>query len=325
MSEELRRKGLGRGLAALLGDEAEEAAPPAARTGVLEVPIERIRANPNQPRTRFDEAALQELADSIREKGILQPLLVRPCSGPEEFEIIAGERRWRAAQRARLHRVPVVVRAVADAEVLELALVENIQRRDLNPVEAAIGYRRLIDEFGYSQEKVGEMVGKSRSAVANQLRLLGLPEAVLDMLREGKLTEGHARTVLAADDPLAMARQIVEGGLTVRQAEDAAATRKKPDAKAPKAKTPKDPDTLALENSLSLATGLSVKVEHGAKGGELRIAYRTLEQLDLVCRLLSQASAKAAPDEDPLDDDEDPELLSRELAALADAPQRKPN
>jgi ParB family chromosome partitioning protein len=322
MNDDNRRKGLGRGLAALLGDDAAANAPQPPRGAVFEVAVEKIRPNAKQPRTHFDPEALQELSDSIREKGILQPILVRPCSGPEEYEIIAGERRWRAAQKAQLHRVPVIMRAISDGEALELALIENIQRRDLNPVEAALGYRRLMDEFGYSQEKVGEMVGKSRSAVANQLRLLTLPEPVLLMLKDGRLTEGHARTVLAADDPLAMAQRIVDAGMTVRQAEEAAAERKrqgKPTG-GEKSRPARDADTVALERSLSLATGLAVHVEHQGAGGQVRIAYRSLEQLDLICRVLSTAQTRTAAEEDPLDESE-ADLLAEEMRALAEGPE----
>jgi ParB family chromosome partitioning protein len=321
MSDEPRRKGLGRGLAALLGDDADETAGP-ARTGGQDVPIELIRPNPNQPRQHFDEAALEELADSIREKGILQPILVRPITEPGfEYEIVAGERRWRAAQRAQLHRVPVIVKSLTDGESLELALVENVQRRDLNPVEAAHGYQRLIDEFGYSQEKVGQMVGKSRSAVANQLRLLGLPDSVQAMLRDGRLTEGHARTLLSAADPAALAEQIAGEGLTVRQAEELASVRRRversTDGGAPKgAKPVKDADTLALEHSLSLATGLKVVIDHKGSAGELRLTYKSLEQLDQICRLLSQAAGNQAVDEDPIIGPPDPDLVASELAAL---------
>ncbi len=315
MIDDNRRKGLGRGLASLLDEEGPPDHVSSDRQPMREVPIEQLVPNRYQPRQQFDEDGLVELADSVREKGILQPILVRPIGGPDahQFEIIAGERRWRAAQRARLHRVPIIIKAMGDAEALEVALIENVQRRDLNAIEAALGYRRLMDEFGYSQEKVGEMVGKSRSAVANQLRLLGLPEPVQVMLRDGRLTEGHARTLLSAADPIAMAEQIISGGMTVRQAEGAAAGAKR-GARPPSA-PPKDADTLALERSLSETLGLKVKIDHRGAAGELRVTYASLEQLDEVCRLLS-ARHNSALAEDPFEGLPDPNLVASELAAL---------
>jgi len=278
---------LGRGLAALIGDvDTEKQAIERAR-GQRRVPIEMLRPNPRNPRKNFAEEDLADLASSIREKGIVQPILARATpEDPERFEIIAGERRWRAAARAGLHEVPVVVHKVDDREALEIAIIENVQRADLNALEEAEGYQRLIDEFDYSQAQLGEVIGKSRSHVANTLRLLKLPESVRGMISEGKLSAGHARTLVTHEDPETVAKAIVETGLNVREAE--ALTRKGP--KEPKAERPapvadeKDADTLAVEKRLSDVLGLKVEIRHkpGGEGGELRIRYATLEQLDAV-------------------------------------------
>lgn len=287
MAEERRR--LGRGLAALLGDIAEPEAIEPDRSGSRRVPIEFVRPNPRNPRRAFAEADLADLAVSVREKGIVQPILVRPVkSQANAFEIIAGERRWRAAQRAGLHEVPVIVQDVSDKEALELAIIENVQRSDLNPIEEAFGYEQLIAEFGYTQQDLGQVIGKSRSHVANTLRLLKLPEAVKDHLREGRLTAGHARALVTAADPAGLADRIVEKGLTVRDAEALAQAPKLPEApKAETRKRDKDADTAALEKSLSDLLGVAVTIDHKETGaGSLRIQYRSLEQLDEVCRRL---------------------------------------
>jgi ParB family transcriptional regulator, chromosome partitioning protein len=294
----MERKGLGRGLSALLADigpEPERAAATAApRSADQSVPIERLHPNPEQPRRRFDETALDELTASIRDKGIIQPLIVRPHPEmPDAFEIVAGERRWRAAQRAQLHAVPVLVRDLDDSEVLELAIIENIQRADLNPLEEAQGYRQLMDRFGHTQEKLAEALGKSRSHIANLLRLLTLPEPVLELVRTARLTAGHARALITAPDPVALARQVVERDLSVRQTEALArqAAAPRPDRPTPARPGPaKDADTRALEQDLAAAIGLPVAIEHrpGSEKGELRIRYRTLEELDGLCQLLSR-------------------------------------
>jgi len=283
-----KRKGLGRGLSALMGEPA--AAAPARPT--RELPIELLHPGRYQPRKRFDEAELEALADSIRSVGVVQPIVVRRKSGPgEEYEIVAGERRWRAAQRAALHAVPVVVKEISDLQAMEFALVENLQRQDLNPVEEAQGYQRMLDEFGHTQEQVAKIVGKSRSHVANTLRLLGLPPGIRVMLEDGRLSAGHARALLTAAAPEQLAKAIVARGLNVRQAErlaqgKPAAKRAAAAAPAPPA-APKDADTRALEANLSNALGLTVTVEFAAEaGGEVRIKYATLEQLDEVCRRL---------------------------------------
>ncbi len=289
MADDRRR--LGRGLAALLGDVAEPVPQPAERqgSGIRRVPIEFIRPNPRNPRKSFDEQDLADLTQSIREKGIVQPVLVRTSpAGANQFEIIAGERRWRAAQRAGLHDVPVIVQDVTDKEALELAIIENVQRADLNALEEARGYEQLIAEFDYTQQDLAQVIGKSRSHVANTLRLMKLPEKVKQLVGEGKLTAGHARALVGADDPEGLAQRIVEEGLTVRDAEALAQAPKPVDAsKGGRPKREKDADTLALEKSLTDRIGLAVVVDHKDGGaGELRVRYRNLEQLDEVCRRL---------------------------------------
>lgn len=288
MNDDLSRRRLGRGLAALIG-EIDKPAEPAAKPVAADrhLPIELISANPRNPRRHFAEGELDDLSQSIREHGVVQPVVVRPVDNGRSYEIIAGERRWRAAQKAGLTEVPAIVRDVSDRVALELAIVENVQRADLNPVEEALGYQQLIDEHGYSQADLGQVIGKSRSHVANTLRLLRLPESVRTMLVDGALSAGHARTLITAQEPEKLARRIVDGGLSVRQAE---ALAQEPDGIAAKKPAPpeKDADTFALEKLLSDAMGLKVTISHHGKGGELRIAYRTLDQLDELCRRLKQ-------------------------------------
>jgi ParB family chromosome partitioning protein len=243
-------------------------------------------ANRANPRREFDPDQLEELANSIREKGVMQPLLVRPTSDPSQYEIIAGERRWRASMKAGLHELPVIVREVTDQEALELAIIENVQRVDLNPLEEAQGYGQLIDQFSYTQQDLAQVIGKSRSHVANTLRLLRLPQDVRDMLSRGELTAGHARTLITSDDPAGLARRIVSSGLSVREAE-ALNQRGAGKRRAPEMKSMKDPDTVALERRLSDALGLAVAIDHKGEGGRVEIRYRTLEQLDAVCTKLS--------------------------------------
>lgn len=286
VAEEARHRGLGRGLSALIGDDTPVVARAEASKARHTLPIAFLKPNRFQPRKTFAQDELNDLANSIREKGVLQPILVRPITGEANaFEIVAGERRWRAAQLAKLHDVPVVVRELSDSESLELAIVENVQRADLNAIEEAAAYHELMDRFAYTQERVAQELGKSRSHVANTLRLLKLPESVKAMIRDGRLSAGHARTLIAAPDAEARARAIVEAGLNVREAEAKA----KPKAKANGAERArgKDADTKALEASLENILGLSVEIAHrGARGGEVTIAYKTLEQLDdLVARL----------------------------------------
>ena len=279
---------LGRGLAALIGDMASvEGVRVTESSGVKRLPVEMIIANRANPRRTFDSDQLEELTNSVREKGVMQPLLVRPSDDPNVFEIIAGERRWRAAQKAGLHDVPVIVREVGDKEALELAIIENVQRADLNPLEEAMGYNQLIEQFEYTQQDLAQVIGKSRSHVANTLRLLRLPEDVRGMVAGGQLTAGHARTLITAEDPAVLARQIVDQGLSVREAEALSQQR---EAAAPRRKSVengRDADTVALERRLSDALGLSVSLSHGERGGRVEIRYRTLEQLDSICMKLA--------------------------------------
>ncbi len=276
---------LGRGLAALIGDMATvEGARVTESGGVKKLPVDFIIANRANPRRTFDSEQLEELTNSIREKGVMQPLLVRPSDDPNIFEIIAGERRWRAAQKAGLHDVPVIVRDVGDKEALELAIIENVQRADLNPLEEAMGYGQLIEQFDYTQQDLAQVIGKSRSHVANTLRLLRLPEDVRGMVASGTLTAGHARTLITAEDPATLARQIVAGGLSVREAEALSQQREIAGKKKPaEAAGGRDADTVALERRLSDALGLSVSLAHSERGGKLEIRYKTLEQLDGIC------------------------------------------
>lgn len=296
MAEKKDRKGLGRGLSALLADvdanpsQTTSTEPTSARRPDDILPIEKIRPNPNQPRRAFSSSDLDELSASIAEKGVLQPLIVR--RDPEDaklYQIVAGERRWRAAQKARLHEVPVLIREFDDTEALEVAIVENIQRANLNAIEEAMGYRQLMDKFGHTQEKLAEALGKSRSHIANLLRILNLPEAIVDMVRDGKLSAGHARALVTADAPEALAKEVVSRGLSVRQTE--ALAKKKPDELARPEKAEKDADTRALEQDLSAHLGLRVAISHKPNGGgDVKLSYKNLEQLDGICQLLSSST-----------------------------------
>ena len=288
MNEEPTKRRLGRGLAALIGDIDQPAAPAAkAVPADRGLPIELISPNPRNPRRRFADEDLADLCQSIREHGVVQPVVVRPAQARGRYEIIAGERRWRAAQLAGMAEIPAIIRDVSDRVALELAIVENIQRADLNPIEEALGFQQLIDDHGYTQADLGQVIGKSRSHVANTLRLLKLPEDVRGMLIDGVLSAGHARTLVTADDPAALARRIVDGGLSERLAEALAqAPVQEPGTRTVAPRREKDPDTVALEKLLCDVTGLSVAISHKQKGGEVRIAYRTLEQLDDLCRRL---------------------------------------
>ncbi|MFK7763342.1 MAG: ParB/RepB/Spo0J family partition protein [Roseobacter sp.] len=287
-----RKRGLGRGLSALMSDVAETEATTSAGAVAADrtLPIEQITPNPDQPRKRFADGDLDDLTASIKEKGIIQPLIVRKL-GETSFEIVAGERRWRAAQRAQLHQLPVVIREFTDVEVLEVAIIENIQRADLNPIEEAVGYRQLMDRFGHTQEKMSEALGKSRSHIANLLRLLNLPDEVLDMVRQGSLSAGHARALVPAEDALKLAQVIIKGGLSVRAAENLV-KKDRPAAdqkKSPKASVEKDADTKALEGDLSASLGMKVELSHkpGQESGQMTLYYKTLEDLDELCRVLS--------------------------------------
>ena len=299
-SEQGKRTNLGRGLAALFGEENEDYASLDKVRSTKSVPIERLRPGRFQPRHHFDEGAVAALAESIKAQGILQPILVR--RHPEranEFEIVAGERRWRAAQIAQLHEVPVVIRDLTDAESLELAIVENVQRQDLTPLEEAEGYRKLIDEFQHTQDDLARTLGKSRSHIANTLRLLSLPQGVKLLLDEGKLTAGHARTLIGCDNAEGLATQMISRGLNVRQAERLVQNAKSGGAPRKSARlaepdTPKDSDTLALERDLTALLGLKVSIKFQGSGGSLTIHYKTLEQLDDVLHRLNQMPPPAA-------------------------------
>jgi len=287
MTAEERHRGLGRGLSALIGEEAVPTrGETAAARASQKLPIAFLKPNKLQPRKRFAPEGLNDLAESIKEKGILQPILVRPVRGEvNAYEIVAGERRWRAAQMAKLHEVPVVVRDMSDSESLEIAIIENVQRADLNAIEEAAAYYELMERFKFTQEKVAKEVGKSRSHIANTLRLLTLPEPVRALVREGKLTAGHARTLIGLPDAEKRANEIIAGMLNVRQAEQRS-PHKKGKRSAP---AQANPDTLDLESRVSNALGLKVQVaDKGKKGGEVRIFYKTLEQLDEIARRLSK-------------------------------------
>src|SRR5690348_14044368 len=291
MAEESARTRLGRGLAALIGDVGSETAAVERVRSQRRVPIEFLRPNPRNPRRLFSETELNELAASIRERGIIQPIVVRSARGaPDNYEIIAGERRWRAAQRAGMHDVPIALLEVNDNEALELAIIENVQRADLNPLEEASGYQSLADEFGYSQDDIAKTVGKSRSHVANTLRLLKLPDPVKAYINAGKLSAGHARALLNQPDPEAAAREIVERGLNDRQAEAIAQDRAVDAGKKTKSRSrvSKDADTAALEKQLTDALGLVVNIDHRGRGGVVRIRYRSLDQLDHVIQRLTR-------------------------------------
>jgi ParB family transcriptional regulator, chromosome partitioning protein len=282
-------RGLGRGLSALMADvnlDASRSAPVADRPPETTLPIEVIFANPNQPRRVFDPQAMEELAESIRQKGVIQPLIVRP-SAEGRYEIVAGERRWRAAQAANLHRLPVLIREFSDSEMLEIAIIENIQRADLNAIDEAQAYRQLMDRFGHTQEKIAEGLSRSRSHIANLLRLLTLPEQVQDLVRQGRLSAGHARALIGQADAAGLAQQVVAKGLSVRAVEDL--TRKPAEkAAAPRPKADKDADTKALEADLSAALKLPVSIAHSADGsGLVTISYADLDQLDRLCGQLS--------------------------------------
>lgn len=292
MDKKLERRGLGRGLSALMADvnvEVDTQSDRPRRPDML-VPVEKLVPNPDQPRRDFQPEALQELAASIRAKGVIQPLIVREIAGSDRFEIVAGERRWRAAQLAQLHELPVILRDFTDSEVIEVAIIENIQRADLNAIEEALAFRQLMEKFGHTQEKLAEALSKSRSHIANLLRLLHLPDDVQAFVREGKLSAGHARALITSANASELARQVITRNLSVRETE---ALMKTPAQKAkssgPRGKSDKDADTRALENDLSANLNMRVTIDHGSagEGGVISIRYRTLEDLDLLCRVLS--------------------------------------
>lgn len=293
MDKKTERRGLGRGLSALMADvnlDVSRNPEATTRRADLMVAVDRIVPNPNQPRRDFDQDALISLADSLQKKGVIQPLIVRELADGR-FEIVAGERRWRAAQIAQLHEVPVVVRVFDDTEVLEIAIIENIQRADLNAIEEALAYRQLMDKFGHTQEKIAEALSRSRSHIANLLRLLNLPEDVQAFVKEGKISAGHARALITSPNPSTLARQVASQGLSVRDTEalvrkaSAGPTEKKIGYRQPE----KDADTRAIEGDLSANLGMQVKIDHAGPGdgGKVTISYRTLDDLDYLCSALS--------------------------------------
>ncbi|WP_375641261.1 MULTISPECIES: ParB/RepB/Spo0J family partition protein [unclassified Bartonella] len=299
MNDDQSKKRLGRGLAALIGDislnndltrssntdkfiESNIVSPISERF----VPLESISCNPHNPRRHFTDSELDNLAQSIRQHGVVQPVIVRPLKDyPHRFELIAGERRWRAAQRANLNKLPVIVRDVDDKTALELAIIENVQRADLNPIEEAKGYDMLLNEHDYTQVDLAQVIGKSRSHVANTLRLLKLPEKVQQFLIDGQLSAGHARCLITVDDPQNLAEKIISEGLSVRQTEILAYEKANPKAKK-RTNTEKDTETKSLEKLLADVIGMKVIIRHGKKGGDLKIHYSSLEQLDEICRRL---------------------------------------
>jgi ParB family chromosome partitioning protein len=292
MSEKLAKRGLGRGLSALMADIdlTPNNVPQAPRDRSM-IPIEQITANPDQPRRQFEPAALQELADSLRARGVLQPLIVRPHPTDEGlYQIVAGERRWRAAQMAQLHELPVIIRDFSDTEVLEVAIIENIQRADLNAIEEAASFRQLMDRFGHTQEKLAEALNKSRSHIANLLRLLNLPDQVQQFVKDGRLSAGHARALITVENPAGLAQKVIDKGLSVRETEEL--VRKQSETgggnrKARDRSSEKDADTRSLESDLSAHLKMAVQIDHaGTSGGKVTITYRDLDQLDALCQLL---------------------------------------
>ncbi len=288
MSQRASGARLGRGLAALLGDGTTQDNAGSPNSAIRNLPMDQLEPGPFQPRRQVEPEAMRELAESIRMRGILQPLLARPHPlTPGHFQIIAGERRWRAAQQAGLHEVPVLIRDLADSDAMAAALVENLQRQDLNPIEEAEGFKRLVDEFGLTQEQLGEAVGKSRSHVANIMRLLQLPVGVRIEVQNGRLSAGHARALLAHPDPERAALQVLSRGLNVRQTESLAAAKSSPSANA-RDDGARDPETVALERDLSEKLGLRVQIAFDGRGGHVKLAYSSLDQLDGIVALLSR-------------------------------------
>ena len=302
MADKPNKRGLGRGLSALMSDVAETSSnvEEAPKSPDRSVPIELIEPNPDQPRRDFEQKALDDLAASIREKGVIQPLIVRRNPRRDgAYEIVAGERRWRASQLAKLHEVPVILREFNDEEVLEVAIIENIQRADLNPVEEAFGYTQLMEKFGHTQEKLAIALGKSRSHVANAMRLLSLPVEIQAFLRDGSLSAGHARALITSENPLALAKDVIRRGLSVRDTEKLAkGSSDKADAKSARAPTAgeKDADTKALEADLAANLKMPVSLDHkaGGEGGRLTISYKSFDQLDDLCRRLTSNHSGAS-------------------------------
>ncbi|MEM7568244.1 MAG: ParB/RepB/Spo0J family partition protein [Pseudomonadota bacterium] len=304
MGKKSDSRGLGRGLSSLLGEEVRvnptdnvtALQPKRGDTGLREMPLDLLVPNPDQPRTVFEPELIEELSKSIKDRGLLQPILVRPMKNdPGLYEIVAGERRWRAAQGAQLHKVPVIIQELSDKATFEIALIENVQRSDLNPMEEARAYRKLSEDFGHSADAIGGLVGKSRSHVANLMRLLALPEGVAALVEDGSLSMGHARALLSAPAPLDIAQQIVAGGLSVRETEALVNASQKGPRRANKKAKP-DAETASLARDISDALGLAVSIAHkGKAGGSVTIKYGSLDQLDEVCRRLANAKAGPSP------------------------------
>lgn len=302
MSGKNEKRGLGRGLSALMAD-VHLAGPDqiaAPRKAEQHLPVDKLEPNPQQPRLDFKQDELESLADSIRQKGVIQPLIVRRKPGRDAYEIVAGERRWRAAQLAQLHEVPVVIRDLSDTEVLEVAIIENIQRADLNAIEEALGFRQLMTRFGHTQEKLAEALSRSRSHVANLMRLLSLPTDVQDLVRDGSLSAGHARALIGSPKASELAAQIVAKGLSVRETEKLmkAQSAEKAPSKLSAKPAEKDADTRVLEADLSANLRMQVKIDHapGAEGGQISIRYDSLEDLDMLCQMLSAIPDRVARD-----------------------------
>lgn len=297
MVDKKQSRGLGRGLSALMSDvniDSAAAMPSGPVRADQMVALDRIRPNPDQPRRSFSAEALQELSESIKEKGVIQPLIVRTDpNNASGFEIVAGERRWRAAQLAKLHEVPVIVRELSDVEVLEVAIIENIQRADLNPIDEAAGYRQLIDRFGHTQEQLAQAMGKSRSHITNLMRLLNLPNDVQTQVIEGRISAGHARALVGRDDANALARQIIAGNLSVRDTERLVKSADRNGQSKSAAPSEKDPDTIQVERDLAATLGLKVSIDHksGSGRGKLVLHYKSLEQLDDLMQMLTGSRA----------------------------------
>ncbi|MEO0412900.1 MAG: ParB/RepB/Spo0J family partition protein [Pseudomonadota bacterium] len=305
MAKKSDSRGLGRGLSSLLGEEVRvnpadnvtALQPKRGETGLKELPLDLLMPNPDQPRTHFEPEQIEELSKSIKDRGVLQPILARPMKNdPGLYEIVAGERRWRAAQKAQLHKVPVIIQELSDKATFEIALIENVQRSDLNPMEEARAYRKLSEDFGHSADAIGGLVGKSRSHVANLMRLLALPDDVAAFVENGSLSMGHARALLTAPAPFEIAQKILSDGLSVRETEALVNARQTSGKSGARSKSKSDPETASLARDISQALGLNVTIAHkGKSGGTISVKYGSLDQLDEVCRRLANAKPGPSP------------------------------
>lgn len=305
MAKKSDSRGLGRGLSSLLGEEVRvnpadnvtALQPKRGETGLKELPLDLLMPNPDQPRTHFEPEQIEELAKSIKDRGVLQPILARPMKDdPGLYEIVAGERRWRAAQKAQLHKVPVIIQDLSDKATFEIALIENVQRSDLNPMEEARAYRKLSEDFGHSADAIGGLVGKSRSHVANLMRLLALPDDVAAFVENGTLSMGHARALLTAPAPFEIAQKIISDGLSVRETEALVNARQTTGKAGKRVAAKSDPETASLARDISQALGLAVTIAHkGKSGGTISVKYGSLDQLDEVCRRLANAKTGPSP------------------------------